>query len=89
MCDRCEVLAVSVAEAAALMNISRAKLYELIGRGEIPSIKLGGRRLVRVDALRALLMSLEAAQAAAVPASAGRTTTTADIEVRGRSGEVR
>jgi excisionase family DNA binding protein len=64
--DRADVLAVSVAEAAALMNISRAKLYELIARGEIPSIRVGGRRLVRVEALRAFLVKLETAQRAGV-----------------------
>jgi excisionase family DNA binding protein len=69
--DRADVLAVSVAEAAALMNISRAKLYELIARGEIPSIRLDGRRLVRVEALRAYLIKLETAQRSGVGAGEG------------------
>ncbi len=68
MIDRADVLAVSVAEAAALMNISRAKLYELIARGEIPSIRLDGRRLVRVEALRAYLIKLETTQRACADA---------------------
>ncbi len=66
MIDRTDVLAVSVGEGAALMGISRAKLYELIARGEIPSIRLDGRRLVRVEALRAFLVKLETAQRAGV-----------------------
>jgi len=71
MIDRTDVLAVSVGEAAALMSVSRAKLYELITRGEIPSFKLDGRRLVRVEALRAYLIKLETAQRSGAGAGEG------------------
>ena len=36
----------SVAEAGALLGISRAFAYELVARGELPVIRLGRRRLV-------------------------------------------
>lgn len=38
-------LVVSVEEAAGLLGISRGLAYELVRRGELPSIRLG-RRLV-------------------------------------------
>jgi excisionase family DNA binding protein len=41
-----ERLVVSVPEAARLLGISRTHAYELIARGELPSIRLGRRILV-------------------------------------------
>ncbi len=49
----------SVTEAAALAGISRTFIYERIRTGELPTVKLGKRRLVRVEALRRWLESLE------------------------------
>jgi excisionase family DNA binding protein len=34
------------AELAQLLNISRATAYRLIGTGELPSIRIGGKILV-------------------------------------------
>jgi excisionase family DNA binding protein len=48
-------LAYSVAEAAAVSNLSRSKLYELLGSGELHSVKIAGRRLIRHCDLLALL----------------------------------
>jgi len=48
-------LAISVSEAAQMLGISRARLYPLISRGEIPSFKIGGRRLVPVKALESFI----------------------------------
>ena len=39
-------------EAADAIGVSRSKVYELLSRGEIPSVKLGGCVRVPVDALR-------------------------------------
>jgi excisionase family DNA binding protein len=44
--------AVSVADAARRLGISRSKLYELIGANEIPTMTIGRRRLVPLSALR-------------------------------------
>jgi excisionase family DNA binding protein len=44
--EREERLVYSVAEAGELLGISRAFAYELVGRGELPVIRLGRRRLV-------------------------------------------
>jgi excisionase family DNA binding protein len=39
--------AVSIREAAALLGISRSFLYELLAAGELPSVRIGRRRLIR------------------------------------------
>ncbi len=48
-------LVYTVAEAGALLGISRAFAYELVARGELPVIRLGRRRLVPKAALKALV----------------------------------
>lgn len=45
-------MAVSPDEAARLAGIGRTTLYAALAKGEIPSIKIGTRRLIRVDAIR-------------------------------------
>jgi excisionase family DNA binding protein len=40
------------AEAADAIGVSRARAYELIAAGTIPSIRIGGSIRVPVDALR-------------------------------------
>jgi excisionase family DNA binding protein len=39
-------------EAAAAIGVSRAKVYELIASGEIPSKRVGSRLRISVDLLR-------------------------------------
>ena len=58
-----ERLVYSVAEAGALLGISRAFAYELVARGELPVIRLGRRRLVPKAALIAFV-GLDAANEA-------------------------
>lgn len=48
--------------AAEMLNISRAKLYELLATGRIQSIKLGGSRRIPVAALQRFVDELIAAQ---------------------------
>lgn len=48
-------LTLTVEEAAQLLGISRALGYELVARGELPSIRLGRRIVVPGCALEALL----------------------------------
>ena len=50
-----ERLAYSPAEVAAALGVCRQHVHNLIARGEIPSVKLGRRRLVRRAVLDALL----------------------------------
>ena len=62
-----EKLAYRVAEAAHALAISRSRLYELIGSGEIKILKDGGRTLIRRSELEAYLLRLEEASLAAKP----------------------
>lgn len=48
-------LAVSVDEAARLLDISRDLAYDLIRRGELPAVKLGRRIVVPRRQLEVLL----------------------------------
>mgnify|MGYP001165406822 CR=1 FL=1 len=54
-------LAYSVREAAQAVAISRSRLYELIGAGEIKILKDGARTLIRKTELEAYLHRLELA----------------------------
>lgn len=49
---RAERLAVSVHEACQIIGIGRTRLYQLINDGELASVRLGSRRLVKIEALR-------------------------------------
>lgn len=52
-------LAVCPRSAAKLAGIGLTKLYEAISSGDLPSFKIGTRRLIRVSALDAWLASFE------------------------------
>lgn len=50
-----DLIAYSMAEAAQRASMSRAGLYNLMSRGELHTIKRGGRRLVPAASLRKLV----------------------------------
>ena len=50
-----EKLTISVPEAARRLGIGKNLAYEAIQRGELPSVKVGGRILVPLAALEKLL----------------------------------
>lgn len=52
MADRLEPLAVSAGEAARLLGVSRPTVYQLMGREDFPSFKVGTRTLISVEGLR-------------------------------------
>jgi excisionase family DNA binding protein len=52
---------VSITKACRLTGMGRTKLYQLMGDGVLPSVKIGKRRLLRLDTLRRVLASLERA----------------------------
>ncbi len=54
-------LAVSTYEAAELAGVGRTTIYEAIQSGALKSLKLGKRRLIRIEALRDWLAAHEAA----------------------------
>lgn len=41
----------SIATAGHLLGVSRSTIWRMIRRGELPSLRQGGRRLVPADAL--------------------------------------
>ena len=45
----------SVTEAAQLVGVGRSTMYELVHRGEVPSLRLGRRVLITRPTLEALL----------------------------------
>lgn len=50
--EQMEPLAVSAAEAARLLGVSKPKVYDLIRSEGFPAFKLGGRTLISVEGLR-------------------------------------
>lgn len=58
-----QILAVSPNEAARLCGIGRTTLYAALSSGDLKSIKIGTRRLIMIDALRAWLKKNEQAKA--------------------------
>lgn len=54
-----DVLAVAPAEAARIMGVGRTTIYEAIGAGVLKSVKIGKRRLITIEALRAWLLANE------------------------------
>ena len=53
--DATEPLTLTVVEAAKLLGVSKAFAYELVTRGELPSIHLGRRIVIPRVALMALI----------------------------------
>jgi excisionase family DNA binding protein len=53
--------AISVEETCRITGLGRSKIYELLGDGTLPSVKVGKRRLVRLAAARRLITGLEQA----------------------------
>lgn len=50
-----EHLAYSIKEAAAAISLSERTIWQMIKRGELPTVKVGGRTLIPADRLRALI----------------------------------
>ena len=48
-------MSLSVDDASAVTGLGRGKLFEAIRTGELPSVRVGGRRLVLVEDLRQYL----------------------------------
>lgn len=48
-------MAYTVDEAVAAIGVSRRQLYYLMKSGDLPYSQRGGRRLIRAEALQALL----------------------------------
>jgi excisionase family DNA binding protein len=57
--ERPEPLAVQVETAARMTGVSRTEIYKAIKNLDLKSLKIGKRRLVRIDALREWLAAVE------------------------------
>ena len=55
MSSRVEPVVVTVADAATMLSVGRSRVYELIARGELASVKLGAARRVTIKSIRQLL----------------------------------
>ncbi len=64
-----EPLLLRVEEAAEALGLSRSKVYDLIARGEIPSVRVGTSVRVNSRALDAWLKALAERNARSMPAS--------------------
>ena len=51
-------ISVRIPEAVRLTGLSRSRLYELIGSGEIEFVKVGASTLILVDSLKAFIERL-------------------------------
>lgn len=60
--ERHEPLTISVIDAAQRLGISRAFAYQLVARGELPSLRLGRRVVIPRRALEALVEEPEGRQ---------------------------
>lgn len=49
-----EPLLLSIAEAARSLGVGRSKAYELIGDGQLETVTIGRRRLVKMESLKAI-----------------------------------
>lgn len=81
--DRPERMVLSVAEAAEMLGISRTLAYDLVGRGELPARRFGGRIVILLRPLQRLLDGETGDEAplgpshAQAPAPSGRAETRA------------
>lgn len=52
-------IAYTIKEASVAVGLSRTTIYRLMESGELPTIRIGRRRLIRAEALTGLLMGCE------------------------------
>lgn len=66
-----DALLLKVPDVVACLGISRAKVYELMASGQLPSVRVGGSRRIRAQDLEMFVAGLDDRWAA--PARSGRT----------------
>lgn len=45
----------SVIEASKMLGVGRTKIYEMLSKGQILSMRIGSRRLVKMESIKALI----------------------------------
>lgn len=56
-----EPVTCSIENAAAALGMCRATIYNLIRDGKIDAVKVGRRRLVKIESIRSLVETAQAA----------------------------
>lgn len=51
----------SVSDAAKMLGLGRTKIYDMLAKGQILSMRIGSRRLVKVESIKALIERGDAA----------------------------
>ncbi|WP_346321639.1 helix-turn-helix domain-containing protein [Emcibacter sp. SYSU 3D8] len=49
----------SISEAAKALGLGRSKTYELIAAGQLETVSIGRRRLIRIESVKAFAENLE------------------------------
>ena len=60
--DAIKPIALTISDAVAYSRLSRSRLYRLIMSKELPSFLVGGRRMIRRDALDSFFDNLAAGE---------------------------
>lgn len=50
-----DVLTISIAKTVKVLGLGKTKVYELIDSRDLDTVKIGNRRLVKVDSIRRLI----------------------------------
>lgn len=51
----------SVIEASKMLGLGRTKIYDMLAKGQIQSMRIGSRRLVKMESIKALIERGDAA----------------------------
>ena len=70
-------ISVSVAQASVLTGLSRSRIYELLGSGQLRAVKNGARTVILFDSLRKFVIGLPAAEIKTKPT--GRAKAAAQV----------
>ncbi len=54
-----DAMLLKVPDVVVCLGVSRAKIYELMASGELPSVRVGGSRRIRAEDLDAFIAGLE------------------------------
>ena len=54
-----EAALIGIGHLAQKLDLSRRTIHRILARGELPSIRIGGRRLIRIEAVRHWLAGCE------------------------------
>ncbi|MGI8723418.1 MAG: helix-turn-helix domain-containing protein [Geodermatophilaceae bacterium] len=55
-----DAMLLKVPDVVACLGVSRAKVYELMASGELPSVRVGGSRRIRACDLESFVTDLDA-----------------------------